>query len=224
MTKPAPEPLLTPEQLARDKRELAAYFEGIALSEKQSDAYRCVAGLKMIEIKPQLPHGNHNHEQGFQTWIERTFPRIEYRTCARYMEYAREVVEDCKKLPPAQRRPLLLAEKNDNRLEELTGVLEKVQRGLSFSEYLKSKRAKRNKKSTRLTPEEKVAAQIAEAKQFHASFRGELRMVIDDLKSKKGILGGIITPADWREDKALVIEFVKLIAPLVKQRDSQPKP
>jgi hypothetical protein len=59
---------------------------GSAAAEEAGLPYYRAAGEKMLEAKPQIPHGN------FRNWIERNFP-IRYKHARRYMQLAEETTE-----------------------------------------------------------------------------------------------------------------------------------
>ena len=63
-----------------------------ALASFETSRQKClIAGQMLIEVKPSIPHNQ------FQNYIERNFPKIVYRTAARWMAAAENIT---KFLPP----------------------------------------------------------------------------------------------------------------------------
>jgi len=123
------------ERMDAHEKNIRAFLHGEARGIAQQYGYKFLAGCELLSAKQTVEHGNavaavasdeESESPGFLSWCKSKFKDVPYRTLARRMEFARDVLEKSKDLPLLRHKPLELSATTNLTPEEQDAIVKLV--------------------------------------------------------------------------------------------------
>ena len=199
-----------------------SYYAAIKDSADRMGAYGFLFGAELLALK-ESPMGEHGQ------WLKFTaenFPDIPHRTITWFMD-ATSKLAAAANLPTVGNIKLLSDGSLPKPVEkQILTAWHDVADGKSVTEFLRAIGAIREKQPHQhhpikpLSPDEKIAAENAQADSLLCQASNALMLISNDLAGKHGILSTRIPTKRWKEFLRTCVSVTKAIRPLTKRKQS----
>jgi hypothetical protein len=179
------------EQLDQCERTIRIAIAGQQKGAAEQFLYALIAGRALLQAKAILPHGNSDPNAGIKKWAEATFPKVVYRTHARYMEFSQLFDARLAQLPKsARKRPLQLTngEPDEKDRGMILRLMPKVMDGKSMTGFMRDCRLLADPQKPKhhdrkpVSKQEENKAKIEQAKRVWKAIRADLETGLKVLK------------------------------------------